>query len=276
MSDLGRARPDEDEWRSRAIAARKTYLTATPWPHLVVDDLFDRSLVLAAEKEEIPRARTLETHKNHRMRKAESRTLVGPAAKQLLREMKSPAFIAYVEEVTGLRSLEPDPDNVLAGLHVSGQGSFQSVHTDFPRHPLKKTWHRANVLLYLNSSWQEDFGGDLELWPADMSACGARVKPTAGTVVIFETHAGTPHGIPDPIRCGDGRLRLSLAVYYYSAEPPPGESRQSILHRVRRPEDPWWVGIAEPEQIAGALVNRFNQLPGVRKLVKRHYLKGTA
>jgi Rps23 Pro-64 3,4-dihydroxylase Tpa1-like proline 4-hydroxylase len=265
------AMADEEGWRLRGRQGRAAYQAAQPWPHLVLHDLLPEDLVLLAESEELPMARALGTHKSHQEVKSESSTVAGPAATALLDAMCTPAFVAMVEEVTGLDDLVPDPTHVLSGLHVSGPGSFQSIHRDFVRHPVTSLWHRVNVLVYLNSSWSEDFGGQLELWPLDMSACGQQIPPEAGTVVIFETRHETLHGVPDPLTCPAGRARLSLASYYYSVERPAGKVRDPIIRHPRRPQDPWGVGIARPGHIALGLIQPiYDHLPIVRRALNRY------
>jgi len=230
-----------------------------------------------AEEEELPRALTLVPHKSHLEVKGESAHVDGRAAEALLDAMCTPAFVAFVEEVTGVTNLVPDPKHVWSGLNASGPGSFQSIHRDFSRHPVNKKWHRVNVLVYLNSVWPEEYGGNLELWPSDMSACGTRIRPTAGTVAIFETNYETLHGVPDPIRCPPGSSRLSLASYYYNDEPPAGRTHEPVFRRPRRPQDPWRMGIAEPRHVALGLIRPVYEhvpllqraLDGVRRDVKR-------
>ena len=262
--------PSELEWRVRARAARPRYLAANPWPHLVEHDLLPRSLVLAAEEQELPAALVLPTRGTHRERKADARDVAGPAAEQLLAMLKSPAFLAYLEELTGIGNLQTDPTNQWAGLHANGPDAFRSVHTDFVVHPVTQKWHRVNVLLFLNSDWHDDYGGDLELWAPDLSECGARVKPEAGTMVIFETHGGTPHGIPDPVACPEGRMRLSLVAYFYSDDPPADQGARHRLRLERRPQDPWSTSLPEFNDLGhlliGPLTRRF---PALRRVVNR-------
>ena len=54
-----------------------------------------------------------------------------------------------------------------------------------PQHPRRLHTHhvhenwarRVNILLYLNEEWHEDWGGQLELWDRDMTACQAAGHP---------------------------------------------------------------------------------------------------
>ncbi len=122
----------------------------------------------------------------------------------------------------GIDHLIPDPSLEGGGLHQSGTGGFLNIHADFTVHPHNRKWQRrANILLYLNDNWSPEYGGDLELWSADMKECVERVTPVANRVLIFTTDGTSFHGHPEPMRCPKGVSRRSLALYYFSIEDDP-------------------------------------------------------
>jgi hypothetical protein len=125
---------------------------------------------------------------------------------------------------------------------VNPPGAFQAIHRDFRVHPITGLYHRVNILIYLNSNWKSEYGGELELWRSDKTACAGKVAPLAGRSVIFEAGPRAIHGIPEPIRCPAGRARLSLAAIYYTEDPPPDDRKESRLFRPKRPQDPWYMG----------------------------------
>jgi len=223
-----------------AASWRQDYQRAEPWPHLVVDGAFDPALIAAAEQEQQAHSHELAVHRSHRQIKAESPDVVGPASLALVGILQSSAVTTLFSETTGVTSLEPDRTNFFAGVHATGPGGFSAVHRDFPKHPFSGLFHRVNALLFLNSNWEESYGGALELWDGAMEQCRKRILPVAGRLVIFETTADTLHGIPDPVRCPPDRRRLSLAVYYYSPDPPVATASAMPLWQPRRPEDPIW------------------------------------
>jgi hypothetical protein len=231
---------------------------------LVLDGCLDPHLVAEAERQELERAKLLRPHRSHREIKAESAGVVGVAAREILRSLVAPSFVDYLRGLTAIPSLVPDPSFHLAGLHVGRPGSFQAMHRDFRRHPVTGLNHRVNVLVYLNSDWSDSYGGNLELWPHDLSACGRRIRPDAGRMVIFETTASTLHAVPEPLACPDKRARLTLASYYYSPEPSDDDTRPPLLRRPRRPSDPWYVGFASP---ADAVTNTRVRLRIARRQV---------
>lgn len=230
----------------RAETLREEFLAARPWPHLVLHDVLPADVVARAEQEcTLVAPRAMREVPTRRLRKHEvnEAAALGPAGRALLDTLDGPAWTRLLERVTGAQDLAPDPTHYGAGLHVSGPGAFQMVHTDFTTHPTSGRHHRTSSLIYLNGTWSPAWGGALELWAPDMSALGRTVQPLAGTVVVWETHRDTPHGLPDPVATPDGSSRLSLASYHYAPPPPGGIPRRRPTTFLRRPQDPWWVGL---------------------------------
>jgi Rps23 Pro-64 3,4-dihydroxylase Tpa1-like proline 4-hydroxylase len=231
---------------SLASTFRDDYQTASPWPHIVLEDLIDPALIAAAEEQELAPALNLEVERRVRMVKAQSPEPSGPAAKSILNALCTTQFVSFLEEVTGIAELKADPTHYWTGLHVSPPGAFQAIHRDFRIHPVTGLFHRLTVLVYLNSDWKPEYGGELELWRSDQSACERQIAPVAGNMVIFATTYDAIHGISEPIRCPAGRARLSLASDYYTTSPGPGDRREPRLRRPKRPNDPWYSGYVTP------------------------------
>jgi hypothetical protein len=221
---------------------RERFAAATPWPHVVLDDLIDPALIAAAEQEELEPSLHLAVDRSYRKIKAETPEPNGPTATKILESIGSADFVTFLEELTGVSGLLPDPTHYWAGLHVNPPGAFQAIHRDFRVQPITGLFHRVNILIYLNSDWKSEYGGELELWKPDKSACERQVAPVAGKSVIFEAGPLAIHGIPEPIRCPPGRARLSLAAIYYTVDPPPNDRKESRLFRPKRPQDPWYMG----------------------------------
>lgn len=242
--------------RRLADEYRDIYDAATPWPHLILDDLVDPAFVAAAEAQEVTRALGLQIQKEQGIVKAESAEVSGEAARDILDSLLTPEFIAFLERITGIAGLIGDPSHALAGLHVSPPGAFQALHRDFRKHPTTNQYHRINVLVFLNSDWKQEYGGELELWPANRSACGQRILPEAGRMVLFETTPTSYHAIPEPVRCPPGRARLSLASYYYTEQPGPKDRPDMKLFRPRRPQDPLRLDVQKFKDVGHAIRGR--------------------
>jgi Rps23 Pro-64 3,4-dihydroxylase Tpa1-like proline 4-hydroxylase len=230
-NDAAPRRPDEcldyERLMSIAVARAGEYAAATPFPHVVIDDLLSPE-VIARVIAKIPPsdgpARWVRWEGNAedgilaqkgKQHISDERQL-GSTTRQLLYELRSAAFLEILQTLTGIRALLPDPYNVGGGLHISERGAVLRIHADFLRHPLFHLERRLNLILYLNHDWPEVFGGHLELWTSDMAACARRIAPQANRCVIFTTSASSYHGHPDPLACPADRRRISLALYYYT------------------------------------------------------------
>lgn len=146
-----------------------------------------------------------------------------PAAAEWIRQAVTPALVS---EITGIKGLMADPDLFGAGLHCIPPGGFLNMHVDFNRHP--NGWHRrVNVLIYLNQDWRDEWGGALRLGLKPF----VEYLPIAGRCVIFETTDDSWHGHPEPITCPKDVQRRSMALYFYTPEPPPGEAHSTIYKK---------------------------------------------
>ena len=244
-----RFRFDQGLLKSQLSVLLPSYRSSNPWPHVVIDGLIPNDL-LDEVRDECGRTEEQGECRSDTSRqvKRERSCNLGPATQCVLSELQGPVFRRFLSELTGIEGLLPDPSNWMAGVHETPRGGFTLVHRDFRRHHVTGFYHRVNVLLYLNRGWQMNYGGALELWPPSMSEPRTCIQPNFNTMVIFETHDQTLHGLPDVVNCPDGQSRLSLACYFYTEDRP--ERPVKVRHAVfaRRPQDPWSVGIAPPSQ----------------------------
>jgi len=76
-------------------------------------------------------------------------------------------------------------------------------------------YRSLNVLLYLNPSWEDTDGGQLQLFEKGSTDPEVSVTPRYGRCVIFRTDDQSLHGVA-PVT-GATEPRRSLAVYYYTS-----------------------------------------------------------
>lgn len=155
---------------------------------------------------------------------------MGATTQGIMAAFKSQEFVQILEALTGIGPLVSDPYNFGAGLHQTLRGGSLDIHADFARHPIVNNERRVNVFLFVNGGWDESWGGHLELWDRNMSACAARITPLGNRLVVFSSDDFSYHGHPEPLRCPSHRSRRSLAFYYYAASRPDS----GIDHRYPR------------------------------------------
>lgn len=210
---------DREELAALAAARHDEYVSAGPFPHAVIDGLLPEQL-LDEVLDEFPApgegAWLRFESANERKLASRDDTPIGDVTGQLLAELNGSTFIDFLERLTGIEGLVPDPHLEGGGLHQIVPGGHLNIHVDFNRHPRTGLARRLNVLLYLNRDWSEDYGGALELWSTDGSRCEQRILPLFNRLVVFNTTERSYHGHPEPLACPEGRTRKSLALYYYS------------------------------------------------------------
>jgi Rps23 Pro-64 3,4-dihydroxylase Tpa1-like proline 4-hydroxylase len=234
---------DSDRLMKIADHFSESYRVAQPFPHVVIDD-FVPDEVLQEVVREIPepgdrddwqRAERTDTIKLSMPRD----WALGPVTRQLLNQFNSAAAINFLERLTGINDLIPDPHYWGGGLHVIDRDGFLKIHADFNRHPRFDLDRRINALLYLNPDWRDEWGGHLELWDRTMTQRVQKIAPTFNRLVVFSTTDTSYHGHPDPLESPIGTRRHALALYYYSNGRPEEEKSPAhgTLYQARSGDD---------------------------------------
>lgn len=209
-----------------ALKYRKDYSQAKPFSHIVIDNFLPESLLDDILKE-FPNPGAIDWQrfdKGYEKKLAStSERQMGNTTRFLLYQLNSSIFIDFLEMLTGIGGLIPDPHFVGGGLHQIERGGYLKMHVDFNWHSRLRLDRRLNLLIYLNKNWEEEYGGHLQLWDRDMTRCDKKILPIFNRCVIFSTTDFSYHGHPDPLTCPEGQTRKSLALYYYSNGRPSEE-----------------------------------------------------
>ena len=212
---------DLDAFRATAAAGRAAFAAAEPFPHCVLDGFLRPEAAAAIEREfdETREGWTYLHHVNEKKRILGAVDRMGPVTRTAVAELTSVAFLDGLRTLTGIAELQPDPELDGGGLADMAPGGFLNVHRDFLAHTTRTHWSRqVNLLLFLNSEWPPAYGGDLELWDADVTRCVRAIEPVLNRCVIFATSERSFHGVPRGVHCPAGRARRSLALYYFRDE----------------------------------------------------------
>lgn len=210
------------------------YRNGHPFPHLILDDLLPEEQALALEQA-CRRAPTPVDSSN-------GFTQVGKLTLNDWRLMNAPLreacalfnsgpVVEWLEAITGVQGLIADPHLEGGGLHRTARGGYLKMHTDFNWHPRLRLHRRLNVLYYLNSGYQQSWGGQLLLARSPASQSPQQltaIEPRFNRLVLFNTNDTTFHGHPIPHHFPPERPRTSLAFYYYTASARPLQEHRRL------------------------------------------------
>jgi hypothetical protein len=207
------------------------YRSADPFPHIVMDGLFDDreldAVVADFPRPEATRWLAFDSPNEKKLGFYHEVSTITPLVRRFLDAMNGFEMLLFLEALTGIDGLIPDPYFGGGGLHQIEPGGFLKIHADFNVHPKLKLDRRVNMLVYLNRGWEEAWGGHLELWNADMSVCRQRIAPLFNRTVVFSTTDTSYHGHPHPLMSPEGVTRKSVSLYYYTAGRPDDERSEA-------------------------------------------------
>ena len=225
------------------LVLRERYASADPFPHIALDHLFDDD-VLERIVAEFPRPDEMRWNRfdsgtEKKLGFSHEQSAVSDRVRRFLDAMNGFELLLFLEQLTGIEGLIPDPYFGGGGLHQIEPGGFLKIHADFNVHPKLHLDRRLNMLTYLNRGWREEWGGHLELWDAGMHACRAKIAPLFNRTVIFSTTDTSYHGHPHPLASPPGVTRKSISLYYYTAGRPEAE-RSAPHNTIFQKPKKWW------------------------------------
>jgi Rps23 Pro-64 3,4-dihydroxylase Tpa1-like proline 4-hydroxylase len=227
-----------NELEKYALENKVDYISAKPFPHIVIDNFFNNNLLndiinefpknldKIGNKFENKVERKLSLNKSH---------LLSDNTNNFLNFLNSQIFLNFLQKLTGIdEKLVPDPYLLGGGLHELRKDGYLNIHADFNLHPSMKLDRRLNILIYLNKNWKENFGGSLQLWDKNMKECIQKIIPEFNRMVIFSTTDFSYHGNPDKVSCAEDNSRKSIAMYYYSNGRPSYERKLGLHSTIFR------------------------------------------
>ena len=219
---------------------RNELMAAAPFPHLVLENLFNPALLDLVEEEfdALPGANWADVKSRYEStRRSVLGPTLGPATQLYFDIIHSGWFIDWLSSLTDVPYLLPDPKLFGGGMHESRTGATFAVHRDFNRHRHLGLKNEMVFITYLNKGWDPDWGSGLELWDKKHDRCVTTVQPEFGRTILLPHGPISYHGHTKPLQAPDDRPRRSVAAYYYSspiAGKQYGDESASIFMKMHR------------------------------------------
>ena len=203
----------------------ENYFDNFPFPHCISDGIWDKNFLENVEKE-IKSFKEWDGEKDFYgaigKRYCGSKEKLPIHVRKIIDISSLPAFIKCLEKITGEEGLIPDPYLEGGGIHSTINKGFLKMHTDFNWHKELKLFRRLNLLIYVNSGWQENWLGDLKLGLMKKNKMNiySKISPKFNRTVLFTTTDSSFHGHPEELNAPEGIARNSIALYYYVSANP--------------------------------------------------------
>jgi hypothetical protein len=200
---------------SNKHSLREQYLTARPFPHLVLKNIceVDKLTTLYTQIPILDNKSRDYLFAGNKFEKSNYQVL-GDLFMELQNDLRSDRMNEFLSFLTGKNTFV-DPNNHGGGLHQGRENSFLDMHLDYNYHPMHPNWWREmNLLLYLNKDWKPEFGGQLKLRDLRTDEqCELEVE--FNTLIIQQCGDYTLHGY-DLTKFPHGVYRTSIATYAFT------------------------------------------------------------
>lgn len=224
-----------DDARVVGQSFAERYQSAQPYNHICIDNFLPPELLdhVREDISQLPEPEASFSRAQENLKSSYVPERLPEFSKNLFYALNSRPFLLFLEEMTGIKGLIPDPYFIGAGIHKTLNGGHLDIHADFNLHKQMGVERRLNVLIYLNKDWQEDWGGCFEIWDKQMTRKEASFTPIYNRMVCFSTGSDTFHGNPEPVNHPNGEPRQSIALYYYTATWDASRKSHTTLFKPR-------------------------------------------
>ena len=207
------------------------FKNSVPAPMIVIDDFLPEDVArdLSKEIDLIDKDLCRKFTRNGSYMEECNDVSLMPKAYPIISELHSQPFMKWLNQLTGIKYLIPDPYLVGAGYSRSFKGDSLKNHVDFNWNDSLKLYRALTIVIYLSEDWDESWGGHLEFSNFDNLSNLNTILVKWNRAVIWQHHENCFHGYPKPIECPEGHSRKTLRLFYYTSNQEP--SSDHLPHR---------------------------------------------
>jgi len=230
------ARQMEGVIEAHSAQLRDQWVRSEPINHFVLDNLLPEEWTRSI-RGAFPRPETMMLKRSLRELKfvAAQMNRYDPLLEEIVYAFQAPPIVQLVQAITGLRALEPDTLLYAGGISLMAPGHFLNPHVDNSHDKRRERYRVLNLLYYVSPDWNDDKGGNLELWPQGPDGEPLTIVSRFNRLVVMVTHQASWHSVSRNVARED---RCCVSNYYFSSY-PVGEREYFHVTSFRgRPEQP--------------------------------------
>lgn len=142
--------------------------------------------------------------------------LYAPVLEEITYAFQDKRIVELIAEICGIEEVFADENLYAGGLSMMGQGQFLNPHLDNSHDKDRERWRVLNLLYYVTPNWEEQFGGNLELWPDGLKNPQITIHSKFNRLAVMATHNGSLHSVSPVANPG---FRRCVSNYYFSKNP---------------------------------------------------------
>lgn len=142
--------------------------------------------------------------------------LYNPLLEEIIYAFQDSKIVSLVSEICGFKDIVPDENLYAGGISMMGHKQFLNPHLDNSHDKDRQLWRILNLLYYVTPHWEEQYGGNLELWPDGLKQKQITIHSKFNRLAVMATHNNSLHSVSPVVYEG---FRCCVSNYYFSEHP---------------------------------------------------------
>ena len=158
-----------------------------------------------------------------------------PVLEEIIYAFQEPNIVKVVEEITGIRGMQPDTHLYAGGISLMAKDNFLNPHLDNSHDKDRQRYRVLNLLFYVTPDWTHENGGNLELWDHGPKEPQREITSCFNRLALMATHEKSWHSVSQVMV---DRSRCCISNYYFSEKPLEDHEYFHVTSFRGRPEQP--------------------------------------
>ncbi len=197
-----------------------------PIPMVLIEDFLPIELAINLHKESLTIDNSFWTkfNRNGSHMKECKNLSVAPIAFDLVSKLHSSVFLTWLEKITGIAGIIPDPYLTGAGYCKSYRGDVLKKHTDFNWNEQLKLHRVLSLIIYLTPEWDPSWGGSLDFYDKTGDNIIKSNPCLFNNCLIWEYDKYGYHGYETPLNCPNTIQRTAFRLFFYKSNSSHNET----------------------------------------------------
>ncbi|MFN3754748.1 2OG-Fe(II) oxygenase [Flavobacterium sp.] len=185
--------------------------------YFFLDDLLPKEIALEISQA-FPEPNQMVLKKSIRENKyvAAQMNLYHPLLEEIIYAFQDKRIVEVIGEICCIKNPIPDDNLYAGGISLMGKNQFLNPHLDNSHDKDRNLWRVLNLLYYVTPDWEENYGGNLELWPNGLEQKQITIHSKFNRLAIMETHNNSLHSVSPVVFDG---YRRCVSNYYFADSP---------------------------------------------------------